>query len=193
MIGVHHAVPTVEEIAVNYLAGISGARQEGSFQGEKVGDSMWWSPAIWLPEPTDLKEILFIRKNVFVLLSSSDYKDLHALAKKIDTDIQNGSTNVLITEDYTSPVIHNIQVQKTTVSPGETTQFTVSALDPSGGSLEYYSYASRIEADPVNIFTVTASKYDNVAEMVYPVWVINEKNAISPVVNVKITFYHPPR
>lgn len=103
IIGVRPSVDEIEELALYYLnSGTVVTLEEGPvLAGEigDVGDSSWWRPNSSEPVSTD---VIFIRRNVLVIVNVGDYFDglegFEGLPRAIDQDILNGAPYVHMAE-----------------------------------------------------------------------------------------------
>ena len=83
-IGLHQSLEKAFEYSILYLNSISLYMLLGPYQEISIGNKYWYSTTYDF-----LTNLVFIRKNAFIRMSSYSYKELGILAKKIDDDIVN--------------------------------------------------------------------------------------------------------
>ena len=91
--GIYSSTNQTKDIAEAYINSISLHMYEGPHQEVLIGDKYWWSENFL--NNNELRNIGFIRKNVFVTMSCShNYHELKALAINFDDDILKGDSYI---------------------------------------------------------------------------------------------------
>ena len=191
-VGLHPSHEIAEEIALDYLQYVSAVMVEENFSLEPVGDRVWW----WSPNlnPDKIKNIVFIRHNCLVMLSSQRFDNLKNLATVIDNDLLNGEKYNHKNIAISLPSINSIVSEKSIVRVGETTKLLVYANDPSNEILEYVFSPGVIKTnEPIgNSFIIKPSKDHFQGQLlgnhVHKCIVINESNVVSNPFEIWINF-----
>jgi len=83
-LGISSSINEAERAIDKYLNSISIRMNNGPYQNSSFGDKFWWLA----PDSTyTVTNIVFIRGNVFFIMSSHNYQGIIDLAKKLDEDI----------------------------------------------------------------------------------------------------------
>jgi hypothetical protein len=190
-IGLYPSADRAEKAANTYFSLCSAFFYEWSYPDFVVGDKCWSTSMN--NETENLRNIVFLRKNVLLILSSSDdHTDVGRLAETIDGDIITNASYVDLDVEILLPSIDSIRATKTVLIDGESSIVTVYASDPHNKSLEYEVIGmTNRESDPENVFIERATR-DFIGEPFYGTHkyefiVMNESNVYSEIAEFELT------
>lgn len=199
-IGVYSSVNEAEEEVMMYLTEwYTGILHPGPIQSINIGDNCWWASGIYSDQMT-LSNITFVRKNAFISLSTSEvnqqkyYPELLALAQIIDNSLMQGASYVGLEKTVHPPVLSSYILSKSELRMGESATLTLQGSDPRGKALEFYTLGVPIHRkdDPSNVFRIEVSSdnFENKQSVMQLIrmWVVNEDNFFSDIVQTYITF-----
>ena len=166
------------------MAMIRGTNKDAS-----LGGKYWYAT---LPQDTSIvTNILFVRKNALMIISSYNYMELNILAKLIDEDIVRGESYIETQGTMRLPEIKPFVFEKKITNENDNVKITLDPINSTGKDIEYQFLPglAKLKNDPKNTYTLFScrglvKKPDDLVTV--KMVTIDEDNVVSQVSDIKI-------
>lgn len=192
-VGIHASAEAANKIATNYLNEISMTMMRGLNNDASFGDNYWYAS---LPQDTSIvTNIMFVRKNALVIISSYNYLHLNILAKMIDEGIVNGESYVEKKGIMKLPDVKPLVFEKKITKENDNIKISLDSVNSANKAIEYQFLPglAKLKKDPPNTFTLFSCSglVKNHEDLVTVKMItIDEDNVVSQVSDIKVKIRH---